>query len=68
MFYLLTEVARKKMTAVLILGRDTDVSTHLFLKNAVGFLMTISSTTLIFKCHPKCSSYSLLCRGMWVGE
>lgn len=44
--YLSTEATRK-ITAVLIFGRDTDASTHLFLKNAVGFLMTISSTTLI---------------------
>lgn len=44
--YLWTEATRK-ITAVLIFGSNADVSTHLFLKNAAGFLMTISSTTLI---------------------
>lgn len=44
--YLWTEATRK-ITAVLIFGRDANVSTHLFLKNAAGFLMTISGTTLI---------------------
>lgn len=30
--------------------------------------MASSNTTLIFKCHPKRGSCSLLCRAVWVLE